>query len=83
MDEEQEDDGQDISRYNLKLRSDLYKRVGEIAKSHGTSRLEVMRKFIKIGVHLHDEVNIGDAIVTVKTDDNRHKRDITSLFELL
>lgn len=37
-------------RYNLRLPSSIYDELEQIAKKYGTNRLELIRKFIRLGL---------------------------------
>lgn len=38
------------SRYNLRLPAYVYEELGKIARERGTTRLELIQKFIKLGL---------------------------------
>ncbi len=57
-------------RYNLRLPTKVYEELGELAQELGTNRLELIRKYIKLGLlvsHLEVE-NPQDGLYIKQSD---------------
>ena len=57
------------ARYNLRLQADVYNEVGEIAKRHGTNRLNILLSFIKWGLRVERIQDDPDEHLMIKRGD--------------
>lgn len=55
-------------RYNLSLPNDLYYELDRIANKHNTTKLEVIRKFIKLGLVAENVESDPNSHLIIKDD---------------
>ncbi|EMG35633.1 hypothetical protein PCS_03610 [Desulfocurvibacter africanus PCS] len=66
-----------LKRYNLALPEELFKEVQAIADQNHTSVLEVLKRFIKLGLIVADISKKADARIIIK--ENTQERELLFL----
>lgn len=61
-------------RYNLVIPTELYNQLGEIAGRDGMSVIDVMRRFIKVGLYIDAVSHTKGAKVIIR--DGKEEREI-------